>query len=91
MDTNQQAERLAGAYADAIRHIDAGITVFSTAAPYILYTRGLARVESGKASIMASLEPAAAALVGILAFGEPLSPLSLTGILCVLAGVYILR
>ena len=40
---------------------------------------------------MASLEPAAAALVGILAFGEPLSPLSLTGILCVLAGVYILR
>lgn len=68
-----------------------GLVVFSTVAPYILYTRGLARVESGKASIMASLEPAAAALVGILAFGEPLSPLSLTGILCVLAGVYILR
>ena len=68
-----------------------GLLVFSTAAPYILYTRGLAQVESGKASIMASLEPAAAALVGVLAFGEPLSPLSLAGILCVLAGVYILR
>nr|WP_326172610.1 EamA family transporter [uncultured Oscillibacter sp.] len=68
-----------------------GLVVFSTAAPYILYTRGLAQVESGKASIMASLEPAAAALVGVLAFGEPLSPLSLAGILCVLAGVYILR
>ena len=68
-----------------------GLVVFSTAAPYILYTRELAQVESGKASIMASLEPAAAALVGVLAFGEPLSPLSLAGILCVLAGVYILR
>lgn len=68
-----------------------GLVVFSTAAPYILYTRGLARVESGRASIMASLEPVAAALVGALAFGETLSPATLAGILCVLAGVYILR
>lgn len=68
-----------------------GLVVFSTVAPYILYTRGLARVEPGRASIMASLEPAAATLVGALAFGEALSPLTLAGILCVLAGVYILR
>ena len=68
-----------------------GLAVFSTVAPYILYTRGLARVESGRASIMASLEPVAATLVGVLAFGEPLSPAAAAGILCVLAGVYILR
>ena len=68
-----------------------GLVVFSTVAPYILYTRGLARVESGRASIMASLEPVAATLVGVLAFGESLSPASVAGILCVLAGVYILR
>lgn len=68
-----------------------GLVVFSTVAPYILYTRGLARVESGRASIMASLEPVAATLVGVLAFGESLSPASAAGILCVLAGVYILR
>ncbi|WP_297983495.1 EamA family transporter [uncultured Oscillibacter sp.] len=68
-----------------------GLVVFSTVAPYILYTRGLARVESGRASIMASLEPVAATLVGVLAFGEPLSPAAAAGILCVLAGVYILR
>lgn len=68
-----------------------GLVVFSTVAPYILYTRGLARVEAGRASIAASLEPAAAALVGVLAFGEPLSPAAVAGILCVLAGVYILR
>lgn len=69
----------------------AGLVVFSTVAPYILYTRGLARVESGKASIMASLEPVVAALAGVLIFGEPMGPLTLLGILCVLAGVYILR
>lgn len=66
-----------------------GLVVFSTVAPYILYTRGLARVESGRASIMASLEPVAATLIGVLVFGEPLSPAAVAGILCVLAGVYI--
>ena len=69
----------------------AGLVVFSTVAPYILYTRGLARVESGKASIMASLEPVVAALAGVRIFGEPMGLLTLLGILCVLAGVYILR
>ena len=69
----------------------AGLVVFSTVAPYILYTRGLARGESGKASIMASLEPVVAALAGVLIFGEPMGLLTLLGILCVLAGVYILR
>ena len=68
-----------------------GLVVFSTVAPYILYTRGLARVESGRASIIASLEPVAATLVGVLVFGEALSPPALAGILCVLAGVYVLR
>lgn len=71
--------------------LSVGLVAFSTAAPYVLYTRGLSRVEPGRASIMASLEPAAAALVGVLAFGEPLSPAAIAGILCVLAGVYILR
>ena len=69
----------------------AGLVVFSTVAPYILYTRGLARVESGKASIMASLEPVVAALTGILAFGEPMNAATVIGIVCVLAGVVILR
>ncbi len=67
-----------------------GLVVFSSVSPYILYTRGLAQVESGKASVIASFEPVAATLVGALAFGEALSPMTLAGILCVLAGVYIL-
>ena len=67
------------------------LAVFSTAAPYILYTWGLARTEPGRASILASLEPVVASLTGVLAFGEPMGLLTALGILCVLAGVYILR
>ena len=67
------------------------LAVFSTAIPYLLYTWGLARTEPGKASILASLEPVAATLTGVLAFGETLGPLTALGILCVLAGVIILR
>ena len=69
----------------------AGLVVFSTVLPYIFYTKGLSRVEAGQASIMASLEPVVAALAGILAFGEPMSAATGAGILCVLAGVVILR
>ncbi len=67
------------------------LAVFSTAAPYILYTWGLARTEPGRASILASLEPVVASLTGVLVFGEPMGPLTVLGILGVLAGVYILR
>ncbi len=85
------AEMRAVFTAPSVWLLAAGLVVFSTVAPYILYTRGLARVESGKASIMASLEPVVAALAGVLIFGEPMGLLTLLGILCVLAGVYILR
>lgn len=68
-----------------------GLVVCSTVLPYILYTRGLARVEGGKASILASLEPVVASVAGVVLFGEPMSPLTAAGIVCVLAGVYILR
>ena len=40
---------------------------------------------------MASLEPVVAALAGILAFGEPVNAATVIGIICVLAGVAILR
>ena len=68
-----------------------GLVVCSTVLPYILYTRGLARVEAGKASILASLEPVVASVAGVVLFGEPMGPLTAAGIVCVLAGVYILR
>lgn len=71
--------------------LSAGLVIFSTALPYIFYTRGLSRVEPGRASILASLEPVAASLLGAAVFGEPIGALTAAGIVCVLAGVYILR
>ena len=68
-----------------------GLIVVSTVLPYILYTKGLSMTDSGKASILASIEPVIAAAVGILAFGEPASITVLLGLVCILISVYILR
>lgn len=68
-----------------------GLAGLATVLPYLLYTRGLAEVESGRASILASVEPVVASLVGILAFGEPMSLWVLLGLGCILASIYILR
>jgi len=68
-----------------------GLVVISTVLPYIFYTKGLAKVDSGKAAILASVEPVVASLVGIIAFGEPMSIMVLLGLGCILGTVYILR
>ncbi len=68
-----------------------GLIVISTVLPYIFYTKGLAKLDSGKASILASIEPVVAAIVGVVAFGEPLSVMIILGMLCILVSVYILR
>lgn len=68
-----------------------GLVVVATVLPYIFYTKGLAQVESGKASIIASVEPVVASLVGVLAFGEPMTLGVLLGLGCILASIYILR
>lgn len=68
-----------------------GLVAVATVLPYLLYTRGLVHVESGKAAIMASMEPVVAALAGVLAFGEPMSLGVLLGLGCILASIYILR
>lgn len=68
-----------------------GLVSVATVLPYVLYTRGLAEVESGKASILASVEPVVAALVGVAVFGEPMNIWVALGLGCILASVYILR
>lgn len=79
-------------FADAKMFLVAlGLIVISTVLPYLLYTRGLAGVESGRASILASIEPVVASFVGILAFGEPMSLTVFLGLGCILGCVYVLR
>lgn len=66
------------------------LVVLSTVLPYLLYTAGLSKVESGKASILASLEPVVASLMGVAVFGEPLTFLTALGVALVFGGVAIL-
>jgi drug/metabolite transporter (DMT)-like permease len=65
---------------------------FSTVLPYMFYTKGLnALGDGGKASILASVEPIAASILGIIAFGEPMTLGVILGLACILISVYILR
>ena len=55
--------------------------------PYLLYTFGLSGIEAGRASVMASVEPVVATLVGVLVYRESLDLFSLAGIALVLFAV----
>ncbi len=59
--------------------------------PYLTYTYGLAGVETGKAAIMASLEPVVATLVGVFIFNEQLSLAGAAGVILVLAAIVLLN
>lgn len=58
---------------------------------YLFYSLGLERMESGRASILASFEPLVATLVGVIAFKEALTPLGVAGILLILGAVALLN
>lgn len=60
------------------------ICALVTIAPYILYTRGLEGLENGKASILASVEPVVASLVGFLLYKEGMQPIQVLGMVLVL-------
>ena len=66
------------------------MVIVATVLPYIFYTKGLEGVESGKASIIANVEPVVAALTGVVFFHETLSIWTLLGVACVLGGVILL-
>ncbi len=59
--------------------------------PYLLYTHGLEGLENGKASIMASVEPVVATVVGVAIYGEALTPMSAAGIILVLSAIVLLN
>ena len=63
----------------------------SAVIPYLCYTQGLKTVEAGKASIIATVEPVVATLVGVLLYNEPLSFSTICGIALVLGAIVILN
>ena len=61
--------------------------VLCTVAPYLAYTLGLQYVENGKASIIASIEPVTATLLGTVLFHEKLTVSGVCGVVLVLAAL----
>ena len=87
-----------GTQALPIINQSAGNFLFGTATgivtcflPYLLYTYGLTGVENGKASIMASIEPVVATLVGLMIYHEKLTLISTLGIVLVLLAIVLLN
>ena len=68
-----------------------GIGVISTVLPYFLYTWGLQRMDSGRAAILAAVEPLVGAVLGMAAYGEPRDAVKLAGILLILAALLLLN
>ncbi len=67
------------------------LVVFGTVAAYMVYTLGLAHVEAGKASILASIEPIVATAAGVAVFGERLGPENICGIIFVMTAIVLLN
>lgn len=66
-------------------------TVVTTVLPYLLYTTGLAFVENGTASVMASVEPVVATILGFLVFSERPTVSALLGMVLVLVALVVLN
>lgn len=63
----------------------------TTVLPYILYTYGLARVENSQASIMATIEPVVATLIGVFLYQEKMTVTGFAGVLLVLGALVMLN
>ena len=86
------AAYVAEALGDARRTVPLlGIVVVSTVLPYVLYTWGLQRMDSGRAAILAAVEPLVGTVLGMAAYGESRAPAKLAGILLILAAILLLN
>jgi drug/metabolite transporter (DMT)-like permease len=68
-----------------------GLGFLSTMLAFILYTKGLQYIESSRASIIATIEPVVAAIIGFFIFQETLQMWQYVGIIMVIAAVIIVQ
>lgn len=61
--------------------------LFSTVIPYIVYTLGLKEMENSKASIIASIEPVTATLLGVLVYHEMITVNEVIGVALVMGSI----
>ncbi|THE12974.1 EamA family transporter [Bacillus timonensis] len=69
----------------------AGLGFLSSMLAFILYTKGLQYIESSRASIIATIEPVVAAIIGFFIFQETLQMWQYVGIIMVIAAVIIVQ
>lgn len=69
----------------------ATFALFTSAVPYVLYTKGLSKIEATKASILATVEPVVATIIGVIFFSEKISFLKILGIIFVIFSILILN
>ncbi len=60
------------------------MAVVTTVFAYLLYTKGLSGLENGSASIIASIEPVMASVVGAVIYNEEMQPMGIAGMVLVL-------
>lgn len=65
--------------------------IIATLTPFLLYTEGLKHMETGKASVMAFLEPMVSTITGIVIFGEMMTLQNALGIVLIFFSVVLLN
>ena len=68
-----------------------GLAIFCTVMPFLLYTTGLKKLEAGKASILATIEPIVSAIVGLIFFQEVFDLTKILGMICIISAILILN
>ncbi|UCZ55350.1 DMT family transporter [Bacillus shivajii] len=71
--------------------ISIGLGLFPTVLAYLLYTQGLQKIESSKASIAATIEPVVAALIGVFIFQDVLTLWQFFGMIFVISAVLLIH
>lgn len=64
-----------------------GLGVICTVAPFLLYTLGLTHVDNSKASVISSVEPVTATVLGCFMYSERINVSQAAGIILVIAGM----
>ncbi|MDQ0976217.1 DME family drug/metabolite transporter [Neobacillus niacini] len=68
-----------------------GLGLFPTVIAYLLYTKGLEKMESSKASIIATVEPVAATLLSVFLYKENYGVLQFVGTVIILISVILIN
>ncbi|WP_067730128.1 DMT family transporter [Oceanobacillus damuensis] len=68
-----------------------GLGLLPTVIAYILYTLGLQYTEASKASILSTIEPVVATLIGIFIFMEPFTFVQMLGMGCIIGAVILIQ